>query len=160
MSNAFIFPLRLAQAILTIIILGIMAYVVNQFDGYWWSSSPSQANFLLFCSIWTLLVVAYLVVAPLRFPAASHKFAILAVEFVTMIFWFAGFIAYAVFITGCDRVGTSVCRASEAGVTFGAFEWVLFLVTTFMAALHVLNTRNTNNTKHDPAIEIQQPAMV
>merc|ERR1712023_621488 len=51
--------------------------------------------FMLFASIWTLLAVAYLVLAPARFPAAAHKYAIAGVEFVTMVFWFAAFVAVA-----------------------------------------------------------------
>ncbi|KAF4633017.1 hypothetical protein G7Y89_g5106 [Cudoniella acicularis] len=154
--EALVFPLRIAQAILAIIILSLIAYVINSWSApyYYYSWSPSSANFLLFCSIWTILVLVYLVVAPLRFQQATHKFAILGVEFVAMIFWFAGFIAYAVFITGCSDAW-GVCRASEAAVTFGAFEWLLFLFSTFMAAAHCWRTRNTNTTKHDPAIEVQ-----
>lgn len=153
-SAPFVYPLRIVQAIFGIIVLGLMSYVISNFNWHGVSYSPSQANFLLFCSIWTVLVLVYLVLAPVRFQAAAHKFAILGVEFVTMIFWFAGFIAYAVFITGCG--GGAICRANEAAVTFGAFEWLLFAATTAMAAMHCARTRGTSNTKHDPAIEIQQ----
>ena len=48
-----------------------------------------------------------------------------------MLFWFAGFIAFAVLLTdvGCSR-HWGVCRASEAAVVFAAFEWYveIFLV--------------------------------
>jgi hypothetical protein len=95
-----------------------------------WSYSgwaPSAANFLLFCSVWTILALAYLVFAPLHFPTAAHKFGILAAEFLTMLFWFAGFIALAVLLTdvGCGKYW-GVCRASEAATVFGAFEWYVF----------------------------------
>ncbi|KAH6678723.1 membrane-associating domain-containing protein [Halenospora varia] len=159
MSQAFVFPLRIAQVILAIIILALMAYVINSWTSPWGSWSPSSANFLLFTSIWTLLVLVYLIIAPLRFQKFSHKFAILAVEFITMIFWFAGFIAFAVLITGCWN-SYGVCKASEAAVVFSAFEWVLFLITTVMAALHCWRTKDSGSTKHDPAIEVQQPTSV
>jgi hypothetical protein len=90
-------------------------------DGYW---SPSQANFLLFCSVWTILALAYLVIVPGRFADLSHKYGIFAVELVTMIFWFAGWVALAVFLgdAGCS-IWSDVCRAAEAATVFAAIEW-------------------------------------
>jgi len=153
MAFNYTLPFRAAQAFLCIIILGLMSYVVNDWEGAA-VGSPAEANFLLFCSVWTILALAYLVVAPARFETAAHKFGILAAEFITMIFWFAGFIALAVFLTGtrCYRWGP--CRAAKAATVFAAFEWLLFAATTIMATLHVWRTRNTNNSKHDPNMEV------
>ena len=86
--------------------------------------SPSQINFLIFDAVWTILALAFLIVVPWRFSEtkAHHKFAILAVEGVTMIFWFAGFIALAIFLS--DRVCFGhVCSSAKAGAAFAAFEW-------------------------------------
>ncbi|TVY32621.1 hypothetical protein LSUB1_G008375 [Lachnellula subtilissima] len=158
--NTFILPVRIVQGVFTIIILGLTAYVVNSWstptNWYTYPHSPSQANFLLFCSIWTIPILAYLILAPTRFPAAAHKYGILAAEAVTMIFWFAGFVALASLLgdVGCARYW-SVCRASEAAVVFGAFEWLLFTGTTILAALHVSRSRKMGNTAHDPAVEVQ-----
>jgi hypothetical protein len=60
----------------------------------------------------------------LFFPVAAHRFAVLAVEAVTMIFWFAGFIALAVPL-GADNYAQrySSFRAAAAGDAFSAFEW-------------------------------------
>lgn len=153
MAFNFTLPLRVAQGVLDIIILGLMAYVVNDWVGFY-VGSPSEANFLLFCSVWTIIALAYLTIAPVRFETAAHKFGILAAEFVTMIFWFAGFIALAVFLTGvrCHRWGP--CRAAKAATVFAAFEWLLFSATTLMAAVHVWRTRHTHNSKHDPNMEV------
>jgi len=78
---------------------------------------------MIFTSVWTLLVLIYLILAPLRFAHLAHKYGILAAEAVTMIFWFAGFIALAVLLTdiGCRR--GNVCGAAIAGDVFAAFEW-------------------------------------
>ncbi len=136
-------PIRITQAIFAIIVLGVLAYGIytsppsfltstlltptaaNDWSFY---SSPSQVNFLIFASVWTLLAVAYLVIAPIRFRTAAHKFAILAVEAVTMIFWFAGFIALACMLNDdwCDvRTGRwgRPCQAAIAGDVFAALEW-------------------------------------
>jgi hypothetical protein len=116
MSFNFTLPLRVAQAVLAILVLGLTAYGVS----IW---SPSEFNFLLFTAIWTFLVLAYLIIAPGRFPDAAHKYGILGAEAITMIFWFAGFIAVAVLLsdTGCRR--GSACRSMQAATAFGAFEW-------------------------------------
>lgn len=123
MAFNFTLPLRVAQALLAILVLGLTAYVVSSWNGPYGTGSPTEANFLLFVSVWTILAVAYLIVAPARFPTAAHKFGILAAEAITMIFWFAGFIAFAVLLTdwGCRR--GSPCRTSQAAVVFAAFEW-------------------------------------
>lgn len=64
----------------------------------------------------------YLVLAPWLFPQAAHKFGVLAAEILTMIFWFAGFIAVAVWLSVRVCYG-SVCSAAKAATVFAAFEW-------------------------------------
>lgn len=96
--------------------------VANWWSGYWHAYSPSEVNFLIFASVWTLLALIYLILAPWRFPTFAHMFAILAVEALTMLFWFAGFVALAVFLG--DRVCFgSVCSCAKAATVFAAFEW-------------------------------------
>ena len=47
-----------------------------------------------------------------------------------MIFWFAGFLALAVFLS--DRVCFGhVCSAAKAAAVFGAFEWCVLLRFTY-----------------------------
>jgi hypothetical protein len=101
-----------------------METVANWWGGYWHATSPDEVNFLIFASVWSILSLIYLIIVPWRFSdtPAHHKFAILAVEAVTMIFWFAGFIALAVFLS--DRVCFGhVCSAAKAACVFAAFEW-------------------------------------
>lgn len=81
-------------------------------------------NFLVFCAVWTILALIFLILVPWRFSetGAHHPIVFTAVEAVTMIFWFAGFIAAAVFLS--DRVCFgSVCGAAKAATVFGAFLW-------------------------------------
>jgi|SRR5579871_1287421 len=79
---------------------------------------------MLFCAVWTILALIYLVLTPGRFPTAAHKFGILAVEALTMIFWFAAWIALATLLgdAGCNQAW-GVCRAATAATIFAAFEW-------------------------------------
>ena len=90
-------------------------------------ASPDQINFLIFTSVWTLLVTVYLALSPVYMPHLAHKYAILALDAVTMIFWFAGFIALAVFITELSLCFGNVCHSAQAAVVFGAFTWYVSL---------------------------------
>ena len=145
MAFAYTLPLRAVQAVLSIIILGLSAYgtlplsqflltissnnspplVIDTWNGPFnegWT--PSSVNFMLFTSIWTLLAVAYLVITPTRFPSLAHKWAIFAVEAITMIFWFAAWVAVAALWgdIGCGSRG-GACGAGTAAIVFGAIEW-------------------------------------
>jgi len=166
MAINWVLPVRVAQLAFTIIVLGLTAYVANEYNGtsyynggYYYShgnASPSQVNFLIFCAVWSILAVAFLVLSP-RYDTQArhigHKFAILAVDAVTAIFWFAGFVALAVFI-GVPNCGNNhVCGALQASVAFGAFLWVLFSATAVLDTMHVFRTRDTHDPK--PAREVR-----
>jgi len=162
-ARVVVLGLRIAQGVLAIIVLGLTAYVANwwnHFYAYIGNTSPSEINFLLFSSVWTLLALAYLIIVPWRFSEtkAHHKFAILAVEAITMIFWFAGFIALAVFFQDRPCKGR-VCSSAKAAAAFGGFEWALFAATTTMAVMHVFRTRTRgpgDNNKADPNFNVQE----
>jgi len=154
MAFAFTLPIRIVQGVLALLDLILLSYSANRWNAGWRYASPSEVNFLIFCSVWTLLAVAYLVIAPTRFPNTAHKFAILGVEAVTMIFWFAGWVALAVLLGEIGTRGYSAAQAAAAGTAFGAIEFLLFAATTIMAALHVHRTRNMHSGKHDAAMEV------
>jgi len=150
MAVPFILPLRIVQAALAIIILGLTAYVVDTTWGFW-----NSVNFMLFTSIWTLLTVAFLVLTPTHFPALAHKYIILAAEALCMIFWFAAWVAVAA-LWGDLRCGShsGTCGAGTAAIVFGAIEWLTFVATTVMAALHVYRTPRSD-PKPDVQMEVQ-----
>ncbi|KAL6718543.1 hypothetical protein ACLMJK_004635 [Lecanora helva] len=142
--------IRGLQFLFAIIVLGLTGHVAS------YGLTPSQDSFLLFAAVWTCIVVLYLGLAPRFFPSLAHPFAILGLDAVTMIFWFAGFIALAVFDNdihddlnyefgssrrGCGYIG-NFCGIITAAVVFGAFEWVLFAITTTLSALDVFRGRN------------------
>ncbi|KKZ63202.1 hypothetical protein EMCG_02407 [[Emmonsia] crescens] len=127
-----ILGLRGAQGLLAIIILGLTGYAINRAGGY-----SDEVNFLLFNSIWTLLIaVPYLVLSPLYIPKIAHKYALIAVEAVTLLFWFAGFIAVAAILPPSQLCKHSaICKALQAATVFGAFEWLLFVATTVLVVV-------------------------
>lgn len=141
-NRTIVLALRIIQAVFAIIVLGTAAFgmslsVQRKFIAdssqvaHWWNSyyndtasSPSQINFLIFCAVWSLLALVYLIIVPMMFAESvlHHKFAILAIEAVTMLFWFAGFIALAVFLPDRGCTGP-VCGSARAACVFGAFSW-------------------------------------
>ncbi|KAF2121641.1 marvel domain-containing protein [Lophiotrema nucula] len=147
MAFVWILPLRAVQAVLSIIVLGLTAYIVDA----WWS--PDSVNFMLFVSIWTLLAVAYLVLTPTRFPQAAHKYAIAGVEALTMIFWFAAWVAVASLWGDlhCGPYGGR-CGAGTAAIVFGAIIWLTFVATTVLSALHIRRTAR-NDTAPPPDMQ-------
>jgi len=87
--RVLLLPLRIGQFILALIVFCLSCYVVDKTDGW-----ISEENFMVFAGLWTfLLAVPYLTLCTKFFPDAAHKYALLAVDAGTMIFWFAGFIA-------------------------------------------------------------------
>ena len=71
-----------------------------------------------------MVVVLYLGLGPMLASSLTHKFATLALDALTMLFWFAGFIALAAWrgdtLDGCSG---RVCDTISAAAAFGAFEW-------------------------------------
>jgi hypothetical protein len=100
--------------------------VADTINSIFSNASPSQLNFVIFCAIWSILAVAFLIISPRYDPQAQHvghKFPILGVDVVTAIFWFAGFIAWAVKV-GVPHCGSDkLCESAQASVAFGAFLW-------------------------------------
>jgi hypothetical protein len=156
-GNAWVLPVRIAQAVLGIIILGLIANTVHAFDhngDYGFDDSWHSANFLLFCSVWTLfIVVPYLVAAPMFAPQFAPIHVILAVDAVTMIFWFSGFIAVAAQIHSpsvCSHY--NFCATAQGASALGAFEWLLF---TGAAAMEVRAVIGSSGFKSGAPAEVQ-----
>jgi len=153
MTFNFMLPLRIAQALFAIIVLALSAYVASWFNITTSRASPSQINFLIFASLWTLFTVPYLTVAPVYFPKLTHKYATLATDALTLLFWFAGFIALAVFLSSLSLCIGSVCNSAKAATVFGAFIWIISSITTGLAAMHVWRTRHSAPAKPAPSME-------
>ncbi|KAI1638351.1 membrane-associating domain-containing protein [Biscogniauxia mediterranea] len=147
MAFNFVTIAHIVAAIFAIIELGLTAYIVSWYTGsYYWSGwSPSRVNFMLFNSIWSLLVLAYVGLVPMYATSLFHKLAALALNTVTTIFWFAGAIALAVFVGGpWDCGANTVCGSLSAAVAFGFFLWAIWTFLTVLDALEALRSRGHN----------------
>lgn len=158
MAFNFMLPLRIAQLILAILVVALEAYGKSHLFlcktgpstdnnsispvASWWNrysvyDSPSRVNFLIFTGIWTaLLVIPFLTLSPRFFPKAAHPYAILGVEAITMLFWFAGFIAHAVLVSSLLYCRGNVCRCAQAATVFAAFEWCVLNPLTTLSDTH------------------------
>lgn len=123
---------HIVAAVFSVVELGLTAYIISVYDtlydnSYYYNNgrtySPDRVNFMLFNAIWSLLVLAYVGLTPLYMTNLFHKLAALALEAITVVFWFAGSIALAVFI-GVPRCGSDTfCGSYQAAVAFGFFLW-------------------------------------
>ena len=79
---------------------------------------------MLFNGVWTgFIATPYLILAPIYAPNLAHRLIVVAIEGITMIFWFAGFIALAVFSSYFESCQLIVCNTLRAATVFGALEW-------------------------------------
>ena len=53
----------------------------------------------------------------------AHKFALLALDALAMLFWFATWVALAVFRDDLFACYGRICDTLTAGIVFGAFTW-------------------------------------
>lgn len=105
--------------------------------------TPSALSFLMFSSIWSLLVLAYVALAPRFFSNLFHGLVALAIEWITMIFWFAGAIAIATALGPWDySCGTwGRCHSYRAGTVLGFFIWLLFLAIAVLDTIELKRSR-------------------
>ncbi|KAL4894632.1 membrane-associating domain-containing protein [Aspergillus ambiguus] len=134
------YPVRVIQVVFAIIILGLTAYIISDATGGY----VDIINFMLFNAVWTAFVATpYLAAGPVLVPNFPHRFVVPAVDAVTALFWFAGFIALATWLPPPKYCSSGLCNAGQAAVAFGAFEWALFLATTVYNTLRALRNRSS-----------------
>jgi len=148
MAYGFVPIIHIVAMGFSLVELGLTGYLVSHYD-HPWTQTPGQESFMLFNSIWSLLVLAYVGLAPLYYTRVFHRLASLALEVITMIFWFAGSIALAVFVGGPYNCGANTyCGSLEAAIAFGFFMWVLFAILVALDAMESLRSRNHHTTTH------------
>jgi hypothetical protein len=136
-------------AVFLIIELGLTAYLVDITTSHWWRNTPASIAFMLFNTIWSILVLIYIALIPIFFSRGFHSLVALVLEGITTIFWFAGSIAMAVISPG----GTPA-----AAVAFGFFLFALFaglfaydLLGFLRSRGHSAHADTTHHTKSQQA---------
>ncbi|KAI9658139.1 MAG: hypothetical protein M1831_003984 [Alyxoria varia] len=140
-TKTFILPLRGVQWVFWIILLGLSAYLVHV-DSGWGAYTADEYSYLLFTAIWTLLVLVPLTLVALNFkiPIPFAEWVVLGLEALTMIFWFAAFIAIAVYTDHTWWWSSNVDSVEKAAAAFGAFEWLAFTATLVIVALQTFRS--------------------
>lgn len=91
---------------------------------------------MVFCSVWSLVVLGYLIASSMYVTRIYNKLVALGLNAVTMIFWFAGSIALAVVYRG---------GVATAAIVFGFLLWLLFVALTALDALDFHKNRTSSN---------------
>ncbi|KAI1748897.1 membrane-associating domain-containing protein [Xylaria castorea] len=144
MALTFAPIVHLVAAIFAIIELGLTAYWASLYHSYFGfgGNSPSTVNFMIFNSVWSILVLVYIGLTPLYMTSVFHRLGALAVNVITAIFWFAGSIALAVGFGGpYDCHGVRSCQVAEAAIAFGFFLWAIFTFLAVVDAIESLRRR-------------------
>lgn len=132
--NKILLPVRATQALFSIIILGLAGYVANWYNMETTASSPSQINFLVFVPVMTVLSLGYIEGVGRFMPRLFNPYIAMGLEALNALFYFAGFIALAVFLNTLVFCRGTVCGSARAATAFGAFNWLLFTVSCGLAA--------------------------
>lgn len=120
-------------------------YIFGSFEAY--QGVPASWGFLLFCALWTFLGVVFILVTNTQLAErALLGYIVVGVEAVAVLSWFAGFIATAANISSdtCPHGGT--CGTIAAATAFGAFEWLLFVVTAYLTVRTVFSGSRQSST--------------
>jgi hypothetical protein len=93
-------------------------------------SPPTPMSFLVFAPVWSLSALIVLVAVQFKFTqltaSSAGRYGLLALEGTTMLFWFAGFVALAVFLA--DRICFGqVCDVARAGTVIGGLSWAVWM---------------------------------
>jgi len=137
MAFGLLLPLRIAQGIFALVVLGLSGYVAHWYDAETLTTSPAQINFLIFVPLMSFLSMAYLELAPRFASRAFHPYARFAFEIINTLFYFAGFIALAIFLGKLLFCRGSVCVAARADAVFAAFSWLMWMGSTTLLAMEI-----------------------
>jgi hypothetical protein len=132
--------------------------VANWYNSDTLTASPSQINFLIFVPIWSFITIAYLEITPVyakrgkrhnllpgslkiiltaELFIASHPYAHFALEIITAIFYLAGFIALAVFLSKLLYCRGSVCASARSAAIFSAISCATWILTTTLLGVEI-----------------------
>ena len=125
--------LRLLQTLFSLLSLILNAVVTNFFNTHTLiGQPPSYLVFLLFTSTFTLLIsIPYTTFAPRYFRASINRYLSLSVELLTTLFWFAGTVSGAVYLSKLAFCAGSICTNARAGVAFAALTFLCYCVTSY-----------------------------
>jgi len=149
LTDLSILVLLATGLVFSIIELGLSAWAVDVTpDG---NEANDRFGFLVFCSVWTIFVTAFLIAFPIYGTASRgdverwYSPLTIALNAVTMIFWLAGFAADADLYNGYNPRGTA-----GALLAFAVMLWLIFLallILNILTAIGVLRSDRAGHTR-------------
>ncbi|KAK0674478.1 hypothetical protein QBC41DRAFT_965 [Cercophora samala] len=161
LSKKIILPLRAIQGLFALLVLALSSYVAHWYNTTTVISSPSSINFLFFVSLYSLLSILSLELLIPRFVAprtAASNYIALGVELSNVVFWFAGFVGLAVFLSKLLFCRGSVCQSAQADVAFAAAGWLIWTGTGVLGVREVVRKGGLMSWKKGPAAPVEVPA--
>ncbi|KAI0189267.1 membrane-associating domain-containing protein [Astrocystis sublimbata] len=132
-SKTATLALRVAQATAAFVVLGLTAYVTKWYNVDTMSIPPPPIGWLLFVSLFTILSIGVLEGFPRFAPRFFHPYAALSLEFGNALFYLAGFVSLATYMSGLLFCRGSVCGAARADVAFGIIQFILWIASAALA---------------------------
>ncbi|KAF8453924.1 hypothetical protein BGX38DRAFT_1141216 [Terfezia claveryi] len=144
----FVPIIRIAQLILSIVIIGLAGNTLNGFNGgTGFTLGLEPLAFMIFCCVWTLVINAYLLATLILIPAAYNMWVHLAVEAIAWIFWLSAWAATASWASTwsfySDYSGKvySYWATAAAAAAMGTIMWVMYTVTLAFFCLKLYKQR-------------------
>ncbi|OAQ74360.2 membrane-associating domain-containing protein [Pochonia chlamydosporia 170] len=101
-------------------------------------SLNGSVNFLLAASIISILSILYLELAPRFAGRLGHPYAYLGVEGMNTVFYFAGFIALAVYVGNLTFCTGRICSAARADAVIAAGAFCAWIASTILTAKQMI----------------------
>ncbi|PVH82731.1 hypothetical protein DL98DRAFT_456267 [Cadophora sp. DSE1049] len=136
MTPKYNIPLRILQAIFSIVVLALSSYVafIQNQTGY---HSATQINFLISVPAFSLFSLLFLELAPRFAPKASNQYILFLVQCLVGGLYLAGFIALSVFLGQLMYCQGSICTAAKVDAVFGALSYVVWMVSATILGIEM-----------------------
>ena len=137
--------LRIVQCLLALLTLSLASAVAAAHNNETSTiSSPREINFLIFTSLFTLLLILpYTTLTPRYFPRLANAYLMLSAEATSTLFYLAAFASTAHLISQHRSSSSTTFPAASpaiAATIFAAFLFTTFAATTSFAVQHLLTS--------------------
>ncbi|KAI6780896.1 MARVEL-like domain protein [Emericellopsis cladophorae] len=150
MASWALTALRTLQGLAAVTNIVLSGLVINWYTLRTSMDAPSSFNFLMFAPIFSVLSIAYLVLGPRCLPVRwTHPYALLGAEAINTIFYFAGFIALAVFLNALLFCNGAVCAVGRAISVVAAAEFITWMGSTLIRAKEMIMAGDGLQTETD-----------
>jgi len=156
---------RALQFLWTLLVLAITGNMIhNSWSGTY--SAPSIIRYTMFCAVWAMLTLFYLIPATIKDSFQIHAALPFALDLLNTIFWFCAAVAFAAKLgpQSCSDVAHLIsnevtnsapdmekqCREGQAVTAFLWFGFAAFVISTVLTGLGGLSGGSTRRVTRGP----------